>query len=176
MNGFDGAVIVVGLVLCLVGAIKGAVKVAVGIASLVLAFVLAVWFDGVAGSLYAGVFAGEGARRIAGFATIFLGVLIVGTLIGWIVVKALAKAKLRWIDRLAGAALGAVATILMFGALAVPLAAYLPESSGLLRDSRLAPHVVRLARLIDGSVPESVRVRFRQRMGRLEQAWASRQD
>ena len=171
MNAYDAAIVLSGLALVLFGAIKGVLRVLIGIGSLVFAFLLGAWFDGVAGSLFSGLLASDGARRLAGFALIFIGVLVLGGIAGWLVVKVLEAAKLRWIDRFAGAVAGAIATIMLFGALSVPLATYLPEGSRLLRDSRLAPSVVKLARAIDGAIPASVRQRFRQRADQLERSW-----
>jgi membrane protein required for colicin V production len=171
MNPYDVAILLTALVAGLIGAIKGLVRIVIGLAALVAAFLLASWFDGVVGSLFSGWIATESIRRLTGFGIIFLGVLIVGALAGWLFGKLLSAAHVRWLDRLAGAGLGILGAILLFAALTVPLAAYLPEDTGLLRDSRLAPWVMTIGRWVDAAVPASVRDRFRERLARLEEHW-----
>ena len=174
MNFYDFAVVTVGLILLFVGAIKGATRIVLGVGSLVAAFLLASWFGGLAGSLLSGMISSEDTRLLIGFGVVFAGTLIVGALLGWLVVKALEIVHLRWIDRLAGAAAGFVATILLFAAFSIPLAAYLPEGSRILSESRLAPSVVRIASAVDFVLPHSLRAKFRQRLESLERLWERR--
>jgi membrane protein required for colicin V production len=171
MNAFDAAIILVGLLLFFYGALKGVARILIGIATLVLAFLLAAWFGGVAGSLSSGFISSEEIRRLLGFSVVFFGVIVAGALIGWLVVKTLAAAHLRWADRLVGGLAGLLATVLLFGALSVPLAAYLPREANLLQKSLLAPYVVRLSSAIVLLVPERVRTRFREGRSQLEKAW-----
>ena len=171
MNPYDAALVITALVAMLIGAIKGLVRIVIGLAAGVAAFLLASWFDGVAGSLLSGWVDSESARRLIGFALVFFGVLVCGALAGWLIGKLLSAVHLRWIDRIAGAAAGVVAAVLLFAALTVPVVAWLPEDTGLLQNSRLAPWVVTAGRWAAAAVPAGVRLRFHERIDRLEHRW-----
>ena len=174
MNPYDVLIVIVGAVLLLFGVIKGILKILIGIGTLIAAFLLASWFDGVVGSLFSGFIESDGWRRLLGFAVIFLGTIILGGILGRVFAKVMEAANVRWVDRLAGAGLGLVATVLLFGALTVPLAAYLPEGNSFLGRSHLAPYTVNFSRAISAAVPASVRVRFHEGIRKLEKTWQGR--
>ena len=86
--------------------LKGFTREIVGLVAALCALVLAMWFYGLAGS-YISPYVGAGAVANAiGFAHCGIGVLIAGSLTGWIVSRFVRTIGLSFFDRLLGAAFG----------------------------------------------------------------------
>ncbi|MFQ5670383.1 MAG: CvpA family protein [Acidobacteriota bacterium] len=150
--------------------LAGLAGMAKGLFRLLLAggSLLAAWWAAIScyRPLADGLFPGPGASpatRLATFAVLFLGVVLVLSLAGRLVIRFLRLARLRWMDRLAGGLAGVALAGVLTAALLLPLTAVLPPGSPLLARSRTAPYFLALTGVLVRLVPRTVRHDFLQR-------------
>lgn len=176
MNALDIVLLVIAAVLVLLGLVKGFVRLLVMVAALVLAFVLASRFhQGLADQLTILKVSMEVLRLIA-YALLFIGVMLVGGLVGWLLRNLVKAAMLGWADRLAGAALGLVAAALAGALIVLPLAAYVPRGAQLLEGSKLAPYVSTVADLVNVTAPSDLAARYRSGIEKVRKLWRGETD
>jgi len=171
MNGFDIAVLVVAGVLALLGLLKGVVRILVGIAALIVAFLLASRFH----QRLADLWVEEPSRwlRVGAYVAIFLGVMLIGGWIAWLLRALFKAAMLGWADRLAGAALGLAAAAVGTALLIMPLVAYLPQGETVLTRSVLAPYLVVVSDAFNRLAPEEMSRYYRGGVEELRKRWGN---
>ncbi len=107
-------IIIVALILSVVvGFIRGFLKEAISIATLVVAIWAALYFGPAAGDLSDAWFSAEELQTWFGRILVFIVVMIVGGLIGWVVSKLARAPVVSGIDRLAGSLFGVLRGILL---------------------------------------------------------------
>ena len=174
MNAFDLTFWILLAALVLYGLLRGLVQVVLSMAALVGAFVAAnAWHEALANHLQASG-AALPVRRIAAWAVIFVGVILVGAVVSWMVSRLVRAAALGPLDRLAGAALGGLVAVLAGAALAVPLAAYGKADAPLLRGSRVAPYVTAVSDWINVVAPDGLAQRYERASATLKRTWRDR--
>ena len=174
MNAFDIGLCVLAAVLVVYGLLRGLVRIVLSLVSLAVAFVVAnAWHEPLAQTLESWG-TGPPVARIAAWAGLFLGVLLAGAVAAWLLRSVLVAASLGLLDRLAGAALGALAALLAGAALAVPLAAYGGNDAHLLRTSRLAPYVTAVSDWINIASPDGIARRYERAAAALKRSWRDR--
>jgi membrane protein required for colicin V production len=172
VNGFDIALLMLACLLVLLGVIKGLVRILIGIAALVFAFALAArYHKPLADRLGAGLEIGAEPTMLISYVLIFIGVMLAGGLVAFLVRKLVKAAMLSWADRLAGAALGLVAAALAAALLILPVIAYSPWGEGVLRGSVLAPYVTVVADLANTLVPDDLSERYDRKIEELRRYW-----
>jgi membrane protein required for colicin V production len=176
MNALDIVLLVVGAVLVLIGLLKGFVRLLVMTAALIVAFLLASHFHQGLAERKTILRLSIAALHLIAFALIFLGVMLVGGLVGWLLRNLVKAAMLGWADRLAGAALGFVAGALAGALIVLPLAAYVPRGARLLEESKLAPYVSAVADLVNVTVPADLSARYRKGIERVRKLWRGEPD
>ncbi len=138
---------------------KGLVREVVSIVALLAGFFLAVIYYRVPAAWFSGVLRTESMASLIGFLIIFIGCLIVGAVISFLVNKFIKAASLEWIDRLLGAIFGflrgwAVASIIVLALVAFPIQEHL------LGKSILAPYLLAGARAAIHLVPNELKTKF----------------
>lgn len=157
MNVADIAILTVFGLSMLFGLLRGFVSAVLSLACWVAAFWVTWEFGHVVADGY-GVWLHEPAARIvAGYVTCFVGVLLVGALLGWLARGLMNRGGLRGGDRLLGAAFGAVRgwllvtfVVLMLGFTAVP------RDAAWWRESTLLPAFVGSAAWLADELPPGV--------------------
>jgi uncharacterized membrane protein required for colicin V production len=102
---------------------------------------------------------------------VFVIVLIAIGYAGATIIRLAAIIHLNWIDRLAGAVLGASIGAVIAGFVVLSLTAVLPPDPDLLRDSRLAPRVLGYNQVLMGYVPEQVKQSYEAKRAELYHQW-----
>lgn len=107
------------------------------------------------------------------FIAILIGALMAGAVIGWILAKLLGWTRLRWFDRLLGAAFGALRGLAISAALVIAIIAFAPirGSDETVAASRLAPWVLYGADAAVGLAPEDLKQNFSDGFQRVRTAW-----
>lgn len=139
--------------------LNGLTKELLRIASLIVGLLVAMWGYGVlAGYLGQWISNAKIASAVA-FALLFIGCLITGALLARLLAGIWSLAGLGPLDRLLGAAFGALRGLLLAAALLLALVAFQPvaDTAGLVADSRIAPFVLNLARTAAAVAPEALR-------------------
>lgn len=165
MGLFDVLVLAAAATLLLYGAARGMARVALTFAGLCLGWLAGVHFaEDLALRLGAARSPSPGTPdllRLAAFVFLLVSIAFAASILGWLITRALTWARLGWMDRMAGAALGLLCAILLSCAATVPLAALWPPDGGwLLRRSTLAPFAVAGGGYLRRAVPEPLRSRF----------------
>ena len=171
MNGFDMLLLTLAAVLVVIGMVKGLVRILLGIAALVAAFALAVQYHRPLADRLGGLDMPGGVLSFISYLAIFLGVMLAGGLVAFLMRRLLKAAMLSWADRLAGGALGLVAATLVAALLVLPVVAYFPASGDTLQHSRLAPYVTVVADLANLLAPDELSVRYRHAVENLRRVW-----
>lgn len=172
MNWVDIIIVIVLAIGLGKGVANGFVRGIFGIAALVLGIVIAAAnYQEVVNTLFSRLQIGADARAILGFLLVFVVVLILVSVVGRIVTKALKLVSLGWTDRLAGGVLGLLMASLFTGVLLLLVAmAGLEANAGLAR-SVVAPMVIRVTDTVVVFAPDVAREMVEKHYVKLRQEW-----
>jgi len=173
MNWLD---IVLALILAaslVTGFRKGLSREVIGLVSVFLALLLGLWLYGSAGGYLLPYLSSRSVANFAGFAIVFCGVLLLGSLISFGVGKFLKITGLSIFDHAAGAVFGFIRGILIGVALVTGIMAFSvgdgPPSSVV--HSRMAPYVVGAARVAAAIAPHELKEGFSRSYERVKSIW-----
>ena len=166
----DWLILVIVLASIVFAALKGFTRELIGMGSMVLAFMLASWFYSAAAAPFKDVVKTENLALFLGFSIVFLGTLIAGVLIAWLVSTFMKLAKLQWFDRCLGALFGLVRGWLLGGIILVGLTAFNIQSLSV-RNSILAPYFLPASRMVALVTPSEFKDRFRSGYAAIERWW-----
>lgn len=140
MNAADLAILAVLAVSLLFGLLRGFVSEVLSLGCWIAAFWIAWMFGDKVAVFYGGWLQQPTARIIAGYVTCFLGVLIVGALLGWLAHKLMDRGGLRGGDRFLGMLFGLARGIVLV-TFAVLMLGFtpLPREAAWWRQSTLLP-------------------------------------
>jgi membrane protein required for colicin V production len=171
LNGFDIAVIALGVSFVTLGIAKGFVRLVIGLASLVVAFLLASRFEPVVAEWLTRVGLHQQPARFVAYLAIFLATLVAGGVVAWILRKILQAAFLGWADRIAGAGMGLVAAAIAAAFVLYPVVAYSDRGERLLGKSMLAPYVSVVADVANKAAPRELAERYEKGIEALRRLW-----
>jgi membrane protein required for colicin V production len=171
MNALDIVLIVLAVALLVYGFVRGFMRLLVMVVALVVAYVLASRFHQTAAGWIPSSWLSADVRKVIGYVVIFLAVMLVGGLVGWLLRKLVAAAMLGLADRIAGAVVGMAVAVLAAALLILPFVAYVPHGPGLLAGSRLAPYVAPVADLANKLAPDDLEAKYRDGIERLRRVW-----
>lgn len=162
-----GTIIAVSTVFALT---KGLAREIISLFSLGLGFVLAVYGYRRTSLWFSDFTRTESMAQLLGFLTIFLGVILLGALIAYMVNRWIKIASMEWIDRILGGIFGflrgwAVSSIIVLALIAFPV------RENLVGKSILAPYVLAGARGAALLVPKELKDRFYQGYKKVLEAW-----
>ena len=158
MNWVDIIVVIILAIGLGKGLANGFVRGIFGIAALVLGIVIAAGnYEQVTEVLFSRLQIGAQGQAILGFMLVFVIVLILVSVVGRIIAKALKLASLGWLDRLAGGILGLVMACLFTGVLLLLVVmAGLQSNTGVAR-SVVAPTIIGVMDTIVAYAPDVTR-------------------
>jgi membrane protein required for colicin V production len=144
---------------------KGFSREIIGLAASLFALVLAMWFYGLAGSYIAPYVGSPATANMLGFGLVAIGVLIAGSLTGWIVSRFLRTIGLSFLDRLLGGVFGLLRGLLIAIAFLTAYIAFMPHGE---RDnapsavvhSRIAPSILEASHLFVAIAPMELKQSF----------------
>jgi membrane protein required for colicin V production len=158
MNWLDVVLLVILGLTVVVGFLKGFLKQIIGIAAVIAGLILAaVYYWGIAEVLKTFI-RNELVANFLGFVIIFVCVLILGSLAGYLLTKAM-KGPLAFVNRLFGGVLGLVKGVLICGVFVFALLVF-RVAEGALLESRLAPACYGITRAAVHLIPKELRDRF----------------
>jgi membrane protein required for colicin V production len=170
LNFLDWILVLLLVASIVTSAMKGFVRELMGIASLVAAFILGSWFYRVASTPFKEVVKNENIALFLGFAIVFLGTILGGALVAWVVQKVIKFAKIQWFDRLLGAAFGFVRGWLLGSIVFLVLTSFNLQAEEV-RNSHLAPYYLPGARVIAFAAPADLKSRFMDGYRTVEKWW-----
>ena len=139
MNWLDMLIVAILAITMLMGFWRGLISTIFPLVGIILGIVLAGrFYNSLADWLFSWL-GSAGQAKIAGFAIIFIVVLIASMVLAWILRKFLSLLFLGWVDRLGGLVLGLAIGGLVIGALlSLVIKADFPSVGDAIRDSVLA--------------------------------------
>jgi membrane protein required for colicin V production len=153
-----------------VSAMKGFVREAFRLGSIVLAFLLASWFYRPVSVLFKDVVKTESLALFFGFSVVFLGTLLVGFLVTWLITKFVKLARIQFFDRCLGAAFGFIRGWLLGAIIFMGLTAFNVQTERV-KSSELAPYFLPGSRVIAYLTPYDLRARFLVGLRTIEKWW-----
>jgi len=149
---------------------KGLVREIISLVALIGGLILAALYYPLVGGRLAEFCKTESIAWFAGFLAIFLGCLLLGAVVAFIVNRFVKAASLKWVDRLLGGVFGllrgwAIASILVLALIAFPV------RDGLISRSVLAPYLLAGARAAVLLVPEDLKNKFDEHYRKVLHSW-----
>jgi len=154
---------------------KGLSREVIGLVAVVLALLMGTWFYGTAGSFLLGYVSSPRIANFIGFCLVFIGVMLLGSLISYFVGRFLRVTGLSFVDHLLGAAFGLLRGSLVAIALVMGMMAFAQSGQppAAIVHSRLAPYVVDAARLFAGMAPHELKEGFHKSYALVKEAWSN---
>ena len=128
------------------------------LAGVVAGYLIAAWEYPLVASWYQHFVKSPWAAEIAGFFTIFLGVVVLAGIVAAIGRSMASGVGLRWFDRLLGAPFGFIRGVIVSAIVVLALAAFAPQWG--LPQSRIAPFMLVTGRSLIWAAPSEMRQRF----------------
>ena len=158
MNWLDIVLLAIMVVSAIVGIFKGFVKQVIGLAAVVAGLVLASFYYDRAAALFETLVKNELLSDFLGFLLIFILVLVAGSILGYLLTKAM-KGPLALINRLFGAVFGFLKAVLICGILVFALVSF-KIARPALETSLLAPVCLGVTRAVINMIPQDLRAKF----------------
>lgn len=145
----------------------------VGFGAAIAGLVLGSWFYGTAGSYVLPYLSSRAVANFLGFAAIFIAMMLLGSLAGWVLNRLLRAVGLSLVDRLLGAGFGIVRGMLLAIVLVMAMMAFTPGPAppGAVVRSSLSPYVLDAAGLAASLAPYELKEGFRNNYRQVKTAW-----
>lgn len=172
MNWLDMTLLVIIAFTVVLGLIKGLAKQVIGLVAVVAGLVLAALYCREAAGIFGAVMDNELLARFLGFLLIFFLVLTAGSILGYLVTKAMAG-PLALANRLFGGAFGLVKGVLIAGVLVFALVTF-KVAEPALETSVVAPACLGIARAAVNLIPQDIRAEFNESYKAIREKGGSR--
>ncbi len=173
MNWIDGLLILVVALSILSGFAAGFARVGVGFIATILGIFLGFWCYGIVGEYVLDYVSSRAIANLVGFFAIFVGLALVGAIVGAILARFFKWAGLSWFDRLLGGAFGAVRGIVIAIALVTVLLAFAPSPPPhSVTDSKVLPYVSEASSVLAAMTPHEIKDAFRDTEDKAREAWS----
>ena len=173
MNWLDLVLLILLLVSAVTAFSKGITREVIGLISVVGALLLSSWLYGVVGGYLQPYLNSRSTANLCGFLLVFLGVMILGALIGAVIAKLLRITGLSFVDRLLGLAFGVARGVLLAAALVMAIMAFAPGAAppAAVVDSKYSPYVVDAARAMAEVAPHELKEGFHRSYEQVRSIW-----
>jgi membrane protein required for colicin V production len=166
MNALDWLILLIVVGSALIAAAQGFFFEVISLAGALLGYLAAAWGYGRTAPWFLPYVKSQAIANLAGFITIFLGVVLLGAAIARIVRWMVREVGLRWVDRVLGAAFGLLRGLVIVTAGLLALTAFAPESPQL-KQSQLANYFVLAGGGASWLAPTEIRQKYREGMDKL---------
>lgn len=166
MNYVDWIILAALLSSVLLAAAEGVFLELFSLAGVVLGLIFAAWEYPRLAPWFLQSVKTQTTANLAGFLAIFFGTMLLAGIAGRLARWAVSKIGLRWMDRLLGAAFGAIRGIAVVSISLMGLVAFAPQSKPIM-ESELAPYFLLAARTATWVAPQEVRMKVREGMAEL---------
>ncbi len=175
MNWLDILFLIILLGSVIEGIRIGFSRTIIGLISAIAGLMLAAWFYGAVAAYFKPWLASAAVANIAAFLLIFIAVQAAGALLGLVCAKIFKWTGLGWLDRVLGAAGGALKAGFAAAVLVLVFSAFhsrpLEEA---IAGSRAAPHLLAAAQVMVYMCPRSLRDDFAETYDRIRELWRKR--
>lgn len=164
MNWLDITIIAVIALFALVGFSKGLISQIFSIAALAGGLVIGFIFYDMLGEAFIkeGLVENRSIANVGSFIVLVFVSYVIIQLAGWITTKLIGTLQLSWLNRICGAAAGAVMGAVMAFLLSSVLTLFYPESDPVLKNSALLPYLREGSLIVKGALPADFEKSFNQ--------------
>jgi membrane protein required for colicin V production len=171
VNWLDILFLIILVASVLEGLKQGLARTGLGLVAFIVGLFCALWFYGAAAA-YLKPHLSDRAANIVGFLVIFIGIVVLGGLLGALIAKLLKVVHLSWLDRLLGGAFGVVRGALSCAVIVLLIMAFsATQPPRPVANSRIAPFVIGTARVIVYAAPHEFSEAFHQSYDKVIQFW-----
>jgi membrane protein required for colicin V production len=142
-----------------ISTMRGFTREVIGLAAVLVGVLLASWFYRPFSRIFKDVVKTENLALFLGFSLIFIGTLLAGVLVIWLVTRFTKLVRMQWFDRLLGAAFGLIRGWLIGSVLFLGLTAFDVQADRV-KASELAPLFLPGARVIAAATPYELKAKF----------------
>lgn len=151
----------------------GFARVGVGFIATILGIFLGFWCYGIAGAYVLDYVSSRTIANLIGFFAIFIGVLLIGAVVGQLLAKLFKWIGLSWLDRLLGAGFGFLRGVVIAVALITVLLAFAPSPPPRsVVDSRLMPYMLDASNILATLTPRELKDAFRDTKDKVKKTWS----
>jgi membrane protein required for colicin V production len=109
--------------------------------------------------------------NILGFLIIFCLIFLVVSIIGIVIKYLMNIAFMGWVDRICGAAFGAIKGLLIVAVLLIVFTAFLSKGTPFMKESLLAPHMAVISEKMAKVVSPEMKRQFTSKIQELKKTW-----
>jgi len=149
---------------------KGLARELISLFALIGGFIVAVLYYQVPAAWFSEFTKTESVANLAGFLIIFVGTLLLGAVISFIVNRFLKAVSLKWVDRLLGAVFGLLRGWAICSIIVLALIAF-PVREAAMTRSFLAPYLLAGARTAIHLVPQNLKDQFNEHYQKVLDSW-----
>ncbi len=172
MNQLDYAIVAIAALGAIYGLARGALRMATSTAALIAGiYIASIYYSRVAGFAEQELALKPTTAAAIGYVVVFVAVFAAIAVAGGTFARLLHIARLGWIDRLCGAALGVAAAGAVAGLMLMTLTAILPAGAPLLGRSELAPRVLRYTESLIAYIPAEFKETYQSKRAELARLW-----
>jgi membrane protein required for colicin V production len=172
MNWFDVFLLLMLLSSAIAGVRTGFARVVVGFVAAIFGFLAAFWCYRLVAVNIAPWVSRPALADALGFFLVFIGVLILGSLVGAILSRLLKWVGLSWFNHLLGGAAGLVRGVLVVAVMVSAIVAFSPSPPpSFLDNSRLLPYALEVSSWLAATAPRELKDAFDAQMKNLKRSW-----
>ena len=149
---------------------RGFVREIYIVSAVLVGSILSAWLYRPVGNLFKDVVRTENVALFLGFSLIFVGTLVVGAAVTYLINRFMKRAKLQWADRLLGAAFGFIRGWMIGVIILLVLTAFELQTDRI-RNSQLAPYFLPGSRAFALVTPYELKAKFLVGYRALERWW-----
>lgn len=176
MSGIDLAILGVLAIFGVFGLWKGFVRIAVGIGGLAVTLAFALRLAARGPDWFGSILASDEVSRAAAFVLIVVAGLVATSLLAWLASKLVRSAEIGWLDRLLGAGVASVGSLLLLCALMVGVTTFVPSASGWTSGSRLMPVMLAMSDQAARILPDELERIYRSHRQRMSSGYRNLPD
>lgn len=152
---------------------SGLARVVVGFVAAIAALLAGFWFYRLVAVKLAPWIVQTSLANFAGFIIVFVGILILGSIVGRILSSIFEWVGLSWLNRALGGVAGFCRGVLLISVLVDVLVAFAPSPTPeVLQHSAVVPYVSSVSGFLIGLAPLNLRTAFEQEMDHLRRYWS----
>jgi membrane protein required for colicin V production len=176
MNWLDIALVIVLVSSVAAAFARGFVRESIGLAAAFIGLLCGAWFYRMPSEMLKPYLASREAANLCGFLLIFLGVILLGWIVGRVIRMAVKVVGLSWLDRLLGAAFGAARGVIICVGVITAIVAFAPgmdpkSPPQVVVNSGLTPYLIDTAHVLTMAAPKELRDEFARRYEQVKHVW-----
>lgn len=154
------------------GASRGLARMVVGLVATILGILFACRWYADAGAYVRDFVSSAALANALGFLLVMIGFVVFGSLLGALLATAFKWVGLGWVDRLLGAAFGAVRAVLVaIGVVLVATAFPQTPFPSAIANSQFAPYVVNASEILVMAAPDELQDAFSTNLNAVKKVW-----